>query len=81
LGTDDSGGKSLFGREFEELIFPDILGMIIVGEEFGLILDIGSDKSGVGVDLPDFVLGREVVLFWIGISEVIIFNRGGKEEV
>jgi hypothetical protein len=79
LGTDDSGGKSLFDREFEELVLPYILGMIVVGKEFGLILNIGSDESGVRVDLPDFVLGREVVLFWIGISEVIVFDRGGKE--
>ncbi len=79
MGTDDSGGKSLFDREFEELVLPYILGMIVVGKEFGLILNIGSDESGVRVDLPDFVLGREVVLFWIGISEVIVFDRGGKE--
>lgn len=79
LGTDNSGSESLFGREFEKLVFPDVLGMVVVGKELGLVLDIGSNEGRVGVDLPDFILCREVVLFWVGICIVIILNRRGKE--
>ena len=79
LGTDDSGGESLFSRELEELVFPDVLGVVVVSKELSLVLDIRSNEGGVGVDLPDFILCREVVLFGVGICIVIILNRRGKE--
>ena len=81
LGTDDSWGKSLFGWEFEELVFPDVLGVVVIGKELSLILDIGSDEGRVGVDLPDLILGWEIVLFGVGICIMIVLDGGGEEEV
>lgn len=81
LGTNDFGGESLFGWEFQELIFPDVLRMVVVSEELSLVLDITSDEGGIGVDLPDLNLSRKIVLFWIGISVMVVLDGGGEEEV
>ena len=81
LSADDFGGESLFGGEFEELIFPDVFGVVVVGEEFGFVLDVASDKGGIGVDLLDLILGSKVVMFRVGVCVMVVLERGGEEEM
>lgn len=81
LGTDDLGGESFSGWEFQQLVFPDVLGVVVVGEELSLVLDVASDEGGVGVDLLDLVLGGNVVLLWVGKSEVVVFDGGSEEQI
>lgn len=81
LSTDDFGGESLLGWEFQELVFPDVFRVVVVSEELSLVLNIASDEGGVGVDLSDLSLSRKIVLLWVGISVMIVLDRGGEEEV
>lgn len=55
--------------------------MVVVGEELSLVLDVASDEGGVGVDLLDLVLGGNVVLLWVGKSEVVVFDGGSEEQI
>ena len=81
MSADDFGGESFFGGEFEELIFKDVFGVVIVGEEFGFILDVASDKGSIRVDLLDLVLGVDVILLRVSVCVVVVLDRGGEEEV
>lgn len=81
IGADDFGGESFFGGEFKELIFEDVFGVVVVGKEFGFVLDVASDKGGIGVDLSDLVLGVDIILLRVSVCVVIILNRCGEEEV
>ncbi len=81
LGIDSLGWESLSGREFHELIFQDVLGMVEVGEEFWLILDVASDDGRIGIKFLDFLLSFDIIFLWIGKSIVIILERGSKEQV
>lgn len=63
------------------MVFPDVLGVVVVGEELSLVLDVASDEGGVGVDLLDLVLGGNVVLLWVGKSEVVVFDGGSEEQI
>ena len=81
VSTDDFGSESFFSREFEQLIFPDIFGMVEISKELSLVLNIASDEGRVGVDLSDLILCGNVVLFRVSISMVVVLNWGGKEKM
>lgn len=81
LWVDDFWCESLFSGEFEELIFQDVLGVMIISEEFGFILDIRSDESSIGVNFSNMFLSLKIVLLRIGKSIMIILSRCGKEKM
>lgn len=81
MSADDFGSEPFFGGEFEELIFEDVFGVVVVGEEFGFVLDVASDKGGIGVDLSDLILGVDVILLRVSVCVMVILDRGGEEEV
>jgi hypothetical protein len=81
ISADDFGSESFFSGEFEELIFEDVFGVVVVGEEFSFVLDVASDKGGIGVDLSDLILGVDVILLRVGVCVMVILYRSGEEEV
>jgi hypothetical protein len=81
MSADDFRGESFFSGEFKELIFEDVFGVIVVGEEFGFVLNVASDKGGIGVDLSDLILCIDVILLRVSVCVMIILNRSGEEEV
>ena len=63
------------------MVFPDVLGVVVVGEKLSLVLDVASDEGGVGVDLLDLVLGGNVVLLWVGKTKLVVFDGGSEEQI
>lgn len=79
LSASNFSSKSFFSREFEQLIFPDIFGMMIISKELSLILNIRSNECGVRIDFFNMFLSSNIILFWISKSIMIILNWSSKE--
>lgn len=81
LSASNFRSESLFSGEFEQLVFPNVFGVMIISKEFSFILNIRSDDGGVRVDFFNMFLSGKIILFWVGKSVMIILNGGGEEEV
>ena len=72
-------GANHFGLEgrrgLEQLILPNGLTPVQVSIEFSSILNIRSQDCSIRVGLPNLVLAIQIVLLWILIAIVIVFDR------
>lgn len=73
LSTDYFGFK--WSWSLQKFILPYFLTFIEIGIELGGILNIWSQNGDIRINLPNFFLTIQIILLWILIAIMIIFDR------
>lgn len=77
LSTDYFGFK--WSRSLQKFILPYLLTFIEICIELGGILNIWSQNRDIRINLPNFFLTIQIILLWILIAIMIIFDRCCKD--
>lgn len=77
LSTDYFGFK--WSRSLQKFILPYFLTFIEICIELGGILNIWSQNRDIRINLPNFFLTIQIILLWILIAIMIIFDRCCKD--